>query len=462
MKTKSLFLSTLSLFVIFFFSHSLGHTQSNSPKNIILMISDGCGYNHVDAASYYEYGEKGLQVYEQFPVIYPMSTYSYEGEYDSKFAWNDFQYVRRKPTDSAAAITAMASGTKTINGMINTDINRNKTRSMADYFEEMGRSTGVVTTVPFCHATPAGFVAHHYKRSDYIIIADEMLTESMADVIIGAGHPYYDDDGILLESPDYRFIGKETWESVAKGKLGNNADLDDDIETWKLVTEKEEFERLMKGPTPERVFGLFKKHSTLQQKRRGYDESSPFAESFTRDIPQLYQLSLAAINVLDNNPEGFFLMIEGGAVDWASHSNQSDRMIEEQIDFNKAVNKVVEWIESNSSWEETLLIVTADHECGYLTGPLSGMNYCVEESTGKPQWNPVQNKGKGVLPEMEWHSKSHTNSLVPCYAKGKGSELLHRYADQNDPIRGNYIDNTELADVFFALYEISLIKENAH
>ena len=99
--------------------------------------------------------------------------------------------------------------------------------------------------------------------------------------------------------------------------------------------------------------------------------AEPFAAPLNRNVPTLATMSKAAINCLDNNPKGFYLMIEGGAVDWANHANQPDRMIEEQIDFVEAVEAVVAWIESHGGWDETLLILTADHECGLLWGPNS-------------------------------------------------------------------------------------------
>ena len=82
-------------------------------------------------------------------------------------------------------------------------------------------------------------------------------------------------------------------------------------------------------------------------------------------------MSKAAINCLDKNPKGFYLMIEGGAVDWANHANQPARMVEEQIDFVEAVEAVAGWVETHGGWDETLLILTADHECGLLWGPES-------------------------------------------------------------------------------------------
>jgi alkaline phosphatase len=137
-------------------------------------------------------------------------------------------------------------------------------------------------------------------------------------------------------------------------------------------------------------------------------------------------------------------MVEGGAVDWAAHANQSGRMIEENIDFEQAVRAVIGWVEANSSWAETLLIVTGDHETGYLTGPKSGSG---------PVWNPIVNNGKGILPGMEWHSPNHTNSLMIFAARGSAAGMFIPYATGSDPVYGRYIDNTNIHDVVTALLD---------
>ena len=152
-------------------------------------------------------------------------------------------------------------------------------------------------------------------------------------------------------------------------------------------------------------------------------------------------MTKAALNVLDNDKDGFFLMVEGGAVDWAAHGNQSGRVIEEQVDFNRSAEAVVKWVRKNSNWGETLVIVTGDHETGYLTGPDSD-----------PDWNPLVNNGEGVLPGMEWRSGSHTNQLIPFFAKGCGAERYKQNADEFDPEKGPYIDNIEIAEVLFDLF----------
>ncbi len=184
------------------------------------------------------------------------------------------------------------------------------------------------------------------------------------------------------------------------------------------------------------VCGVAQVPNTLQQSRAGDGYADPFVVPLTETVPTLTEMTAGALNVLDNDPDGFVLMIEGGAIDWAAHENQSGRMIEEELDFNASVEAVVKWVEQNSSWKETLVIVTGDHETGYLTGPGSD-----------PTWEPIANNGAGVLPGMECHSDTHTNALIPLFANGVGSDLLSTYADQTDPVRGPYIDNIEIAQL---------------
>jgi alkaline phosphatase len=155
-------------------------------------------------------------------------------------------------------------------------------------------------------------------------------------------------------------------------------------------------------------------------------------------VPTLEEMTKAALNVLDNDEDGLFLMVEGGAVDWAGHANQTGRVIEEEIDFNKSVEAVVAWVNENSNWGETILVVTGDHETGYMTGP--GSN---------PEWMPLINNGADVQPVAEWHSGSHTNQLIPFYAKGSAAHKFMFNIEDEDDVRGRYIDNTTLPQVIF-------------
>jgi len=409
-------------------------------KNVIVMISDGWGFNHLDAVSYYEYGKDARQIYDRFPFQFAMSTYSYYCDYDPEMAWSDFEYVNSCNTDSAAAATALSTGVKTSDVAIGVDVNGQRLKHALELAEEKGKATGVVTSVEWTHATPAGFVAHNVHRDSYEEIGKEMIYNSSVDVIMGAGHPWYDLSGRPVPVPiSFKYVGGETtWNELVAGTAGGDADGDGDPDPWVLIQERAEFQGLMNGPTPRRVVGTAQVHMTLQQLRSGNPFADPYVEPPIESVPTLEEMTKAALNILDDDPDGFFLMVEGGAVDWASHLNESGRMIEEAIDFEDAVEAVVDWVKKNSNWGETLLIVTGDHETGYLTGPGSD-----------PTWEPIVNNGARNLPGMEWHSDDHTNSLMVLSAKGDAARMFSRYADENDPVRGRYLDNTEVAKLIF-------------
>ena len=190
-------------------------------------------------------------------------------------------------------------------------------------------------------------------------------------------------------------------------KDANGDGMIDDRDTWKVIHRKEQFRSLTQDPSPpHRLIGIPEVFSTLQQSRQGETMVAPYEVPFVASVPTLAEMALGALNILGKNPRGLFLMVEGGAIDWAAHGNQSGRLIEEVIAFNQAVEAVVGWIEKNSGWNDTLLIVTADHETGYLTGPGSGV-----EGLGAA-WYPLRSNGTGKMPEMQWNTRGHTNSLV--------------------------------------------------
>ena len=170
-----------------------GKPPKPAAKNVIVMIGDGYGFNHHTAASYYEYGKAARQVYFRFPFQFAMSTYSYFCDYDPVMAWSDFEYVKSCYTDSAAAATAMATGRKTYSSAIGVDLDEKPLQNIMERAERFGKATGVVTSVPFCHATPAGFVAHNKDRDNFIELCDEMLYDSALEVIMGCGHPLFTD-----------------------------------------------------------------------------------------------------------------------------------------------------------------------------------------------------------------------------------------------------------------------------
>lgn len=441
------------------------------PKNIILMISDGCGINQIKATNYYHDGFDPAQPYQEFPVVYWMATHLQNGAYNegnddrdngynSYKAWTEKDYLTKTPTGSAASATAFSTGYLTRIRRIGRDINGKDLQLITERAKDLGKKTGVVTTVPFSHATPACFAAHNDDRGNYAEIARDMLLDSRLDVIMGCGNPKYDDDGKPAEQ-DYKFVGgEETWEDIFAGKTtftladgdGNKTvqDIDSDgtPDPWYLIEDKEDFVSLANAEiSPKRVLGVPKVYETLQFNRSGLS-TIPNDIPFNRNVPDLSTMSKGALNVLRDSENGFFLMIEGGAVDWACHANNSPRLIEEEHDFNEAVKTVIAWIEDNGGWDENLLIVTGDHETGYLTGPVSGDG----AAKAPPIRSEIINNGKGVLPVMTWNSGGHTNQLIPLFAKGAGCEIFAKFRDEVDYMRGPYLHNSEVGQAFFDLW----------
>jgi len=428
---------------------------AHSPRNIILLIADGCGFNHVAAAGMYEYGATGQQAYEQFPVQLAVSTYPIGRDpYDPEFAWEYFDYVRIGSTDSAAAATAMATGKKTYNGAVSVNPDKRRLLTFFEKAEKKGMSSGVVTNVTLSHATPACFTAHNADRGKYEEIAQEMIMGSAVDVIMGCGHPEYNEAGNPAFKPRYKYVGgEEVWRLLQAGIAGCDANGDGQADPWALIQNYQEFIDLQTGPALSRVIGIPKVLETLQQDRIRDENAAPFTVPLKQELPSLMDMAKVALNVLDDNKNGFVLMIEGGAVDWASHDSQSGAMIEELIFFNQAVDTVIAWVEQHSNWNETLVIVTSDHETGYLCGPGAGKIRPAEAESREQVWTPLINNGKGNLPGMEWIIGSHTNSLVPFYARGAGCRDFLKYADKIDPVRGKYLDNTAIGKVILALLD---------
>jgi len=400
-------------------------------KNVILMVSDGWSYGSVDASNYWQGKTQSYQ--GSGWTHYAMSTYSANNPagYSPSQAWvsdgmgglkPNQSYLKTGATDSASAITAMLTGIKNYDGQLNWSTSGAPLTTVAEVYKQNGGAVGAVSTVNWTHATPGGVMAHNSSRNNYSQIATEMIASGM-DVIMGAGNPWFDDNGKPLSTPKYGNVGQSNWDNLTGGASG-----------YTLLQTRAQFIDLATGATPAKVCGTFQAYSTAQQGRSGYSSSDkPGYDPLNGNVPTLREMALGALNVLDNNTTGFFVMMEGGAVDWAAHANQTSRIIEEQMDFDLAVDSVIAWVETFSSWDDTLVIVTGDHGNGMITGP-----------NGETS---VVNNGVGVMPGLKWNSGSHTNELVPLYVKGAGSELFAQYATGLDPVRGAYIDNTDIFKV---------------
>ncbi len=485
--------------------------QDQGAKNVILMVSDGIGFNGWLAADYYQ-GLANQQSYQvarpdgTTPVVYGLAHDSLalidetgavlpngadpaeaagavEQGYDPRTRWNRFENAFRNDfppveetytsyTDSAAAGTTLQAGRKTANGRLNMDwTGTEEFTPIAQIAIDQGRAAGAVSSVMVSHATPASTIAHNVSRNNYVEIAQEMF-ESDLDVIMGAGHPLYDNSGNQVEPEDedaYKYVGgSETLDALTS---------EEGLNGFSFIDAKSDFEALAAGEDlPERVVGVARAGSTLQASREGLPRAdTPSGMAMNPAVPDLETMTIGALNVLNQDEDGFFLMSEGGAVDWMGHANHMPRFIEEQIDFNEAVDAVIDWVEENSSWEETLLIVTSDHETGGIWGEGTYTNVggpavaeersdeALEAANFHPaedvfsNYRAVQDRGAGNIPGHQWASDRHTNEMVPLWAIGAGAEGFAQFTRTDQKAAelwgaqyvwdGAFVDNTAVFHV---------------
>ncbi len=273
----------------------------------------------------------------------------------------------------------MSTGALTYNNAINwSDLDQPLAPTLVELAKRAGKSTGVVTSVQWSHATPATLGgAKVPKRDDYETIARQMLTSGTLDVIMGAGHPEVDNNGQPLpeEKRDYRYVGgKDTWQALEAARAHPRGT----YQGFRPVVTQEEFAALCSGQTPSKVVGTAKVATTLQASRsfaRAATSQSatadelPFTEPFVPGVPSLSLMVKGAANILDDNPNGFYLMIEGGAIDCGQPCQPASSYDRGNDRFSKCHQTAVAWVEKHSNWSETLVIIVADHETGLTWGP---------------------------------------------------------------------------------------------
>jgi alkaline phosphatase len=429
---------------------------ADEPRHVIIMVADGSGFNTWLATSMYQghYDAATGQMKQVFTgpewmglacSTYPLTTANKPTRkavqdpkvvYDAAKAWNKekeqlqeftaYTWLKKTYTDSAASATALATGNKTYNAAINWSDKDAPLLSIAEIAKAKGLSAGAITTVPISHATPAALGgAHSSARDAYAKIANEQLSSKTLDVLMGAGDPAYDESGKLdpvAKASKYDYVGgQQTWKQLLAGTYPGG---------WTLIQDREQFQKLAEGAAPRRLLGVGKSASTMQCNRK---DKAPRRQ----DVPTLAEMSLAALNVLDDNPKGFYLIIEGGAVDWANHANKGDRMVEEMTDYLEAVEAVCARLDKGvggCTWENTLVILTADHETGLIWGP----------DSKTVAFQPIVDHGPGKLPGFRYNTTGHSNSLVPLFARGPGAATLKAKAQATDPVRGPYVDNTDI------------------
>jgi len=290
-------------------------------------------------------------------------------------------------TDSAASATSMTTGKKTYNGSINFGVEGEKLETIAHQLQKEGFAIGVVSSVPICHATPGCAYAHNVNRNDYQDISRDMVglrsashrKEPLAgvDVLIGGGWGEVRKEDAEKQGNNFAAGNKYIADADVK-------EIDVDHGGKYFVVQRHPGENgaqlladaaLLAATDGDRLFGLFGAgggHLPFRTADGNYDPTvgisrgDRYKKSDVDENPTLADMSLAALEVLESRKQretnkGFWLMIESGDIDWANHNNNIDDAIGAVLSADEAFNKVVSWVEKNSSWKETALILTADH-----------------------------------------------------------------------------------------------------
>lgn len=256
-------------------------------------------------------------------------------------------------TDSAAAATQLASGKFSRSELLGVDSEGNRVENIVELAKQLGKGTGLVSDTRITHATPAAFAAHQTHRSHENDVAEELLTAN-PDVMLSGGLSYWipasDTPKAAELDPALRqAIGDQSLKS--KRKDAKNLLQTAQQQGYALAFDKQQMQQAQG-----KLLGLF----APSEMPDGIAETQTKQDQ-QRSIPTLREMSAKALQLLEQKPQGFFLMIEAGQIDWAGHRNDTGLMLHEMLRFNETLNYVLDWAEGR---DDTLIIVTADHETG--------------------------------------------------------------------------------------------------
>ena len=352
-------------------------------KYIFLFIGDGMGATHVAVTESYlshKAGKLGGEqlLMTQFPYYGMATTHS----------------ANRHITCSSAAGTAIACGEKANNSTVGVNKDSVAIESVAYALKKEGYKIGIMSTVPINHATPSAFYAHNISRSNHYEIACE-IPQSGFDFFGGAGFLDYN------------------------GKDGDKEPMDSYLEKngYSVSFGMEEFRRESAGKEK----AVFCQSSNRNESADNYVSDGTVEADAS--MAEMLELTLEFLG----DEEPFFIMGEGGAIDWAAHDNRTMSTIEYMLDFDAAIMVAYEFYQKHP--EETLIVVTADHETGGLT--LGCGSSRVKWDILEKQWiesgkkNVLDEEGNRELNErcsIGWTTGSHTGGAVPVYAIGAGAE----------------------------------------
>ena len=425
----------LALASALFIAACAGGQRAANPPHVILFIGDGMGYGSEVLASRYLHGSDTGLAWRGFPfhawaTTWDVDTYNAHAQaagraaydeatfdpslgYDSGLygaePWplsattDDIVHLCSAATDSAASATAMATGSKTDAGRIAWSRSGPSSpggplQTIAELMRgRLGSKAGVVTTVPFNHATPAAFVAHASARSSYADIASQMTAVPRPDVVVGGGHPFWCSSYFSTAELD-TLRASPLW-SLAERRTG----VDGGLSLGAAAT----------AAGGKGLFGLFGgAEGSMETPVPANAPGTPF---FTRatENPSLAVMAVTAARQMSAAPGGFFLMAEQGDIDWANHANDLPRMIGAVCSLDEAVRAIEAWVDEpgdDVDWSNTLLIVTADH------------------ATGIPRFSPSAAFAIGEVPFRTGsgipYSWTYAGGSVSYSTGGHGNELV--------------------------------------
>ena len=347
------------------------------PKNVILLIGDGMGPEHIKAGSFYASGKPDSLFMQSMPYKAQVVTMAAKAP--------DAPAGQLPITDSAAAGTAMATGHKAYDSVLSVAIpgDGKPLKTVLESFADKGKMTGLVTTAYITDATPAAFASHTEARKNHADVVTGYLKTVRPNLIMGGGDS---DKAANLTGQTIQAAG------------------------YQLITDRKGLAALQ--PAPEgHVFGLFGPTNMPYEADKIAAATQP-ARAALLEMPSLSEMTQAALKTAAAQPKGFFLMIEGGLIDKAAHANDTARMVPEVVEFDKTVKVVMDWAANRT---DTLVLVVADHETGGL--------------------KVLQGNGQGRLPQVAWTTSSHTGTNVILYAWGVGADKVAGVLDNTDIYR---------------------------
>lgn len=307
---------------LFVMMASVALLAADAPKYIFLFIGDGMSVPQRMLAEEYMKKVYNTEIsFNHFPYQALTQTYAANS------------YV----TDSAAAATAIACGEKTNNGVIGLDTKNQPLESVAYVAKKTGRKVGIITSVTINHATPSGFYGKRTNRSMYYELGLDLIASNF-DFFGGGGVGGFNNE----KSPEYK---GDIYELAQKAG-------------YKIATNREELQALK--PADGKFLAYGSKSGNLKY---------VIDREENEKQPELCEFVEKAIELLDN-PNGFFMMVEGGAIDYVGHANDAAANMVEVYGLDRAVRKALDFAAKHEN--ETLIVVTGDHETGGMTMGFAG------------------------------------------------------------------------------------------